>query len=265
MSNNISTTDAVTAILREYLDNLKSKNNLRSVWPLVERLLSRKNEMHLVWDDIACKELSWQQCYALWEQIVLAGRFCSQENISRLKAEHNQLKELNQGIKKKAAELAAMLTKREAILNTNSLLQDHTTHIVELMEKADDNEGLYRDNLHEKLDALANQFDFKYWPALPGILQVVADESVDITFRHEKDRDIVHGRGKMLPDYLRQLFSQIENVRECAWGLPKEFTLTDKSLTTLADVTLEHTEAFSVDAVKVRRNEFKKNGTRGAW
>ncbi|MFP1767891.1 hypothetical protein ACLEDY_00595 [Lonsdalea quercina] len=265
MHNNISTTDDVTATLRRYLDDLKSQNIWRSVWPLAERLLSRKNEMQSVWEDIACKELSWEQCYTLWEQIVLAGKFGSQENISRLKADHNQLKVLNQDIRKKAAELAAMLTEREAILNTNSFLQDHTTHIVELMEKADDDKGLYRDNLHEKLDTLASQYDIKHWPTLPGLLQVVADESVDIAFRHENDLDIIHGRSKILPDYLRKLFSRIENVRGYRWGLPKEFTLTDKTLATLADVTLEHTEAFNVDAVKVRRNEFKKNGTRGAW
>lgn len=66
----------------------------------------------------------------------------------------------------------------------------------------------------------------------------------------------------MLPDYLRELFNSIENVRQGSWGLPKEFILTDSSLATLATVMLDHTEVFSIDAVKVRRNEFSKRGER---
>lgn len=69
----------------------------------------------------------------------------------------------------------------------------------------------------------------------------------------------------MLPDHLRELFNIIENVRQGPWGLPKEFILTDSSLAKLATVTLDHTEVFTTDAVKVRRNEFSKRGERGAW
>lgn len=48
-------------------------------------------------------------------------------------------------------------------------------------------------------------------------------------------------------------------------GLPKEFTLTDSSLATLATITLDHSEVISADTVKVRRSEFSKRGERGAW
>lgn len=166
---------------------------------------------------------------------------------------------LNQDIITKAAELAKIMTERELIMNRNAFTLDRTSHIVELMAMADDNEGLYRAYLNETLNNLTYRFEGKYWPALPGILHV------DIGFSSESDREIILGRGKAQPNYLRELLGGIENVRLGCWGLPEGFTLTYNSLATLATVTLEHIDVISADAVKVRRNEFSKKGTRGAW
>ena len=263
----IQTTTAtdVTDTLRQYQADLQTGPCWMSVWPLIERLLSRENEMQSVWQNIARQALTWQQCYCLLEQIVLAGRFSRPEIVSRLKDDYRQLEELNRTISKTAGDLVEMLLARDAILNRNAFTLERTTHIVELMEMAEDNDGLYRSYLHEMLDGLTCHYDGKYWPGLPGILQVIAREHLEIECLSESDQTIINGRGKVLPDYLRELFSSIENVRRGPWGLPKGFTLTDSSLATLATVTLDHTEVISADAVKVRRNEFSKRGERGAW
>ncbi|MEG9577188.1 hypothetical protein [Klebsiella pneumoniae] len=221
--------------------------------------------MQLVWQNIGRQALTWQQCYCLLEQIVLAGRFSRPKIVSRLKDDYRQLEELNRTISKTAGDLAEMILARDAILNRNAFTLERTTHIVELMEMAEDNDGLYRSYLHETLDGMTCRYDGKYWPGLPGILQVIAREHPEIECLSESDQTIINGRGKVLPDYLRELFSSIENVRQGPWGLPKGFTLTDSSLATLATVTLDHTEVISADAVKVRRSEFSKRGERGAW
>lgn len=263
----IQTTTAadVTDTLRQYQADLMAGPCWMSVWPLIERLLSRESEMQLVWQNIARQALTWQQCYYLLEQIVMAGRFSRPEIVSRLKNDYRQLEELNRTISKTAGDLAEMILARDAILKRNAFTLERTTHIVELMEMAEDNDGLYRSYLHETLDGLTCRYEGKYWPGLPGILQVIAREHPEIECLSESDQTIINGRGKVLPDYLRELFSSIENVRQGSWGLPKGFTLTDSSLATLATVTLDHTEVISADAVKVRRNEFSKRGVRGAW
>lgn len=260
-----STATDVTDTLRQYQADLLAGPCWMSVWPLIERLLSRENEMQSVWQNIARQALTWQQCYCLLEQIILAGRFSRTDIVSRLKADYHQLEELNRTISKTAAELAEMILARDAILNRNAFTLKRTTHIVELMGMAEDNEGLYRSYLHETLDGLTCRYEGKYWPGLPGVLQVIAREHPEIGCLSESDRAIINGRGKILPDYLRELFSSIENVRQGPWGLPKDFTLTDSSLATLATVTLEYAEVISADTVKVRRSEFSKRGERGAW
>jgi len=263
----IQTTTAKDVIdtLTQYFTDLKSAPCWMSVWPLVERLLSRKHEMLPVWENIASQALTWNQCYSLLEQIVLAGRFSRPEVISQMKKEHQQLNELNQSIRRVALELAEMMSSRETILNRNSFTLDRTTHIVDLMEKADDNDGLYRAFLHETLDSMTCQYDGKYWPKLSGILQVIGHEVAEIGYTSKSDQAIIQGRGRAVPDYLRELFSSIENVRQGTWKLPEGFTLTDSSLAILATVTLDHSEVISVDAVKVRRNEFSKKKVYGAW
>lgn len=263
----IQTTTAadVTDILRQYQADLMAGPGWMSVWPLIERMLSRESEMQLVWQNIARQALTWQQCYSLLEQIVMADRFSRPEIVSRLKDDYRQLEELNRTISKTAGDLAEMILARDAILKRNAFTLERTTHIVELMEMAEDNDGLYRSYLHETLDGLTCRYEGKYWPGLPGILQVIAREHPEIECLSESDQTIIYGRGKVLPDYLRELFSRIEDVRQGSWGLPKGFTLTDSSLATLATVTLDHNEVISADAVKVRRNEFSKRGVRGAW
>ncbi|EOT5139568.1 hypothetical protein ACND55_004765, partial [Escherichia coli] len=108
--------------------------------------------MQSVWQNIARQALTWQQCYCLLEQIILAGRFSRPDIVSRLKEDYRQLEELNRTISKEAGELAQKILVRDAILNRNAFTLERTTHIVELMEMAEDNDGLYRYYLHETLD-----------------------------------------------------------------------------------------------------------------
>jgi hypothetical protein len=161
-----STATDVTDTLRQYQADLLTGPCWMSVWPLIERLLSRENEMQSVWQNIARQALTWQQCYCLLEQIILAGRFSRPDIVSRLKEDYRQLEELNRTISKEAGELAQKILVRDAILNRNAFTLERTTHIVELMEMAEDNDGLYRYYLHETLDGLTCRYDGKYWPGL---------------------------------------------------------------------------------------------------
>lgn len=260
-----STADDVIATLRQYLSGLQAAPCWMSVWPLVERMLERESEMRPVWDNIARQALTWQQCHSLLEQIVMAGRFSRSDVISRMKDDYRQLEELGPAIREAAKGLAEMLLLREEILNRNAFILDRTTHIVDFIAMAGEDHYPYRSCVHEKLEALTFQFKSDYWPGIPAVLQAIAGESPEIDFRSESDRSIIHGRGKQVPDYLRELFSSIENVREDCWGLPEGFTLTDSSLATLATVMLNTPEPVTADAIKVRRNEFSKKGVRGAW
>lgn len=163
-----------------------------------------------------------------------------------------------------AEQLVAKLDAREHILNHNSFTLDNTVHIVDLIDKAAAENGHYRSRVREPLLSLGNH-KLKYWPSLQAILLTLARESVVAGFMAESDRALVCGRGELVPDYLRELFSGIETARTCHWGLPEGFRLTDAGLATLATVSLDLPEPASVAVVKMHRTRLSRDGFPGAW
>lgn len=214
------TAGEVLDTLKAYRDDLHEHNLRKQHWPLLDRLISREMEMMPVWKNIAQQRLSWQQCHTLLEQIFFAGAYGTKERNTRLKADYSRLTDLSEKIAAQAAALSALLTEQDQILNRNAFSLERTTHIVDLIEAASEQNGHYRSYLHEPLDALRCQYDGKYWPSLEQILNVAALEIPEAAFLHRSEEAIVDGRGEAVPDYLRKLFDHIETARNSHWGLP---------------------------------------------
>lgn len=259
------TADEVLNTLTAYRDDLREHTLRKPHWPLLNRLISRETEMMPVWENIARQRLSWQQCHSLLEQIFFAGAYGTQDRNSRLKADYRRLTDLNENIAAQAAALSALLTEQGQILNRNAFSLERTTHIVDLIEAASEQNGHYRSYLRAPLDALRSQYDGKYWPSLEQILKVAAREISEAEFLHRSEEAIVDGRGEAVPDYMRELFDCIETVRTSHWKLPANFTLTDASLATLATVSLDLKDVVTADRVKTLRHRLKKEGFPGAW
>lgn len=260
----INTAADVLNTLKGYRDELRNQSLRKPHWPLLERLISRKAEMGHVWENIARQGLSCQQCQTLLEQVFFAGAYGTDEQNTRLKSDYRRLVELNVNIASKAEELAAMLTEREDIHNRNAFSLEHTTHLVDLIDAASEQNGHYRSFLQEPLDGLRSRFNCKYWPSLQQLLQVAAHETPDAEFLYRSEEAIVGGRGQAVPDYIRKLFEHIENARNSHWGLPDGFTLSDDSLATLATVSLDRGDV-SADRVKTLRHRLNREGYPGAW
>lgn len=253
----------VLETLKNYFKGLQSPPLRKASWPMIERLIARETEMRSVWKEIARYGLSWQQCHTLLEQIIFAGRSGTDAAVRRLKGDYRQLAGLNSDIVQMAEQLVAKLDAREHILNRNRFTLDNTVHIVELIDKAAAENSHYRSCVREPLLSLGNH-ELKYWSSLQSILLTLARESVAAGFMAENDRALVCGRGELVPDYLRELFSGIETARTCHWGLPEEFRLTDAGLATLATVSLDLPKPASVAAVKMHRTRLSRDGFPGA-
>ncbi|WP_323658543.1 hypothetical protein [Pectobacterium versatile] len=216
--------------LKNYFKGLQSPPLRKAAWPMIERLIARETEMRSVWKEIARYGLSWQQCHTLLEQVIFAGRSGTDAAVRRLKDNYRQLVNLNHDIVQMAEQLVAKLDAREHILNHNSFTLDNTVHIVELIDKAAAKNGHYRSYVREPLLSLGT-YELKYWPSLQAILLTLARESVATGFMAESDRALVCGRGELVPDYLREVFSGIETARTCRWGLPEGFVSIPADLT----------------------------------
>jgi|GEM_PF-607116 len=262
----------VMAILKSYRDDLHEKALRKPSWPVLERLISRDTEMNPVWNDIARHELTGEQCWNLLEQIFFAGAYGTGENHKRLKADHAKLAVLNEGIAAKAAELGRMLTEREDILNRNAFNMEHTAGIVDLIDAASRQNGHYLSFLRKELHGLRSRFEGKYWPSLQQLLQVLAKEHPVAVFMDRSDEAVVRARGVATPDFLRQLFSNLHEIRVIKGDLrtahlylPVDFRLTDASLATLATVSLDLAEPANEASVKMLRNRLYDVSHPGAW
>ncbi|WP_145973689.1 hypothetical protein [Phytobacter massiliensis] len=194
-----------------------------------------------------------------------AGAYGTKERNNRLKADYRRLTDLNEKIAVQAAALSALLTEQDQILNRNAFSLERTTHIVDLIETASEQNGHYRSYLREPLNALRSKYDGKYWPSLEQILDVAAREIPEAEFLHRSEEAIVDGRGEAVPDYMRELFDCIETARTSPRKLPANFTLTDACLATLATVSLDLKDVVTADRVKTLRHRLNKEGFPGAW
>lgn len=262
----------VLAILKSFRDDLHAKALRKPAWPVLERLISRDTEMNPVWHDIARHTLSGEQCWNLLEQVLFAGAYGTGEHNRRLKDDHSKFVVLNEGIAAKAAELGRMLTEREDILNRNAFNMEHTAGIVDLIDAASGQNGHYLSFLRKELHGLRSQFDGKYWPSLQQLLQVVAKEHPVAVFMDRSDEAVVRARGVATPDFLRRLFSHLNEIRVIKGDLrtahiylPEDFRLTDASLATLATVSLDLSEPATEASVKMMRNRLYDDGYPGAW
>ncbi|MFJ5375232.1 hypothetical protein ACIPTP_22155 [Pectobacterium versatile] len=261
----ITTAAEIINLLNTYRDELKASETWMSTWPVLDRFLAREAEMRPVWENIARQTLSGEQCRELLFQLSGAGAFGAPKHASKMKSDVKELRQLNDDIQQYADTLARMLAAREEILDRNSFCVERMTHIVELMDAAGEGNGHYTGWLREPLDALCGQFDGKYWPTLQEILAEVGRARSQIVFASANDEAIANGRGKTVPDYLRELFNCIENIRESRLGLPDDFKLTDSSLASLATVSLDLPDVVTAEQIKTRRTQFYKTGLRGAW
>lgn len=250
--------------LKDLQERLLTTPQRKRAWPMIERLITRETEMRSVWKEIARYGLSWQQCHTLLEQIVFAGQYGTDEEVQRLKADYHQLAQLSNYISELATQLAAKLDAREHILNHNSFTLNNTVHIVDLIDNAAAGNGHYLSRVREPLLSLGT-YELKYWPSLQETLRALARESVETGFMKDSDRALIYGKGELVPDYLRDLFSRIETARTCQWGLPEGFRLSDSGLAALATVSLDLPEPASVAAVKMHRTRLSKKGFSGAW
>ncbi|EPG9313708.1 hypothetical protein I9Y15_004787 [Serratia marcescens] len=182
--NYYRTTTAVDVLntLKAYHDDLQDPPLHQPYCSLLKRLISRETEMTPMWDNIVRQGLLWPQCHTLLEQILFAGAYGTKERNTRLKVDRRRLVDLNVGIATKAAELATMMTEREYILNRDAFSVERTTHIVDLIDAASEQNGHYCSFLREPLDGLRCQYDGKCWPSLQQLLQVVAHETLEAEF-----------------------------------------------------------------------------------
>lgn len=257
-------------ILKEKLHDWRDVSDTawRSTWPVFERLIARHNEMKPVYAELQKKHVTECRLWTLLEQCIFAGAFATAGKHAALRADHIELQSLNGDISRTALQLEAMIRRRSDILNrSGSFTIDRLLHLVDFLNEAGRENGLYRSYVQPRLDEL-NGFDLKYWPDIADLLQVLGGESTEVQALDESVSAIVSARRASFTDFFKDFFNRLYNISDGSlYGLRKGFKLSDSSIATLSNILCDrlYDEMMDEEYVKRVRQRLRGQGVSTVW
>ncbi len=259
MKKNISleNSDAVLAC-EKFLVSEKEYNishtTLKSETVIIERMLNRRLELFEFYKEIytGLEPKSWQRVLSI---TLFTAAFWSPEDAESTRNSRDRLKELNGKIRKQANSLSLLLNEREEISEKSELHSHDKYHVVDIIESASISNGLFGSYLKKPLKQLSRQFDSKYWPSISKFLEVLALDAENSSIQaidSITEASISSSRGS-LTDYFKALFQAINESKSLHNLIPDKFNLSNDSLATIANCSLDLKDDEIKDAQYVKR------------
>lgn len=257
-------------ILKEKLSDWRDGTEpaWNSTWSVFERLITRHDEMKIVYAELQEKNVSGQRLWVLLEQCIFAGAFATESNHAALRADYRDLQILSEEISGAAIRLEMMLRRRSEILNRSGNFSiDRLVRLTDYIDEAGQENGLYRNYIQPRLDEL-NDFDLKYWPNIADLLQVLGRESTEVHCQDDATRAIVDARRASLTDFFKEFFSRLHDISDGSlYGLPRGFRLSNSSIATLCNVICDRQPEQIIDEgyIKRLRQRLREQGVTTVW
>lgn len=254
-TNPESAVQACEAILAEQIRYNNEHEILPSEIAIARRLLARRAELAEVYTELHAKLAHDPLALREFLDLLLRTRaHWGPEKIAQARSDRVQLVGVNQRIEKLAREVADLMDLRERLHNTSGFTSSTFYHIHDVIEAANQGNGLYRWHLREALADL-RKFDMKYWPSLGDCLRAIADDAAasapDAT-DPLIDAATTSSRASH-SDFLMALFTHIEECRGTSPGsIPRSFKLSDAAMASLVNVLLDLSPDQLVDAIYVK-------------
>ncbi|GLO49618.1 hypothetical protein PPUN110474_10180 [Pseudomonas putida] len=180
----------------------------------------------------------------------------SPEKIKDAREDREELTELNVRIAKASELLSKLLARRTEVKEMSSFSSDTYYHIIDVIEDASEDNGLFRSHVKKKLDSLTYQYDLKYWPS---IMKVVAQIGVNaanaVTVADDSAANAAtEARRPGLSDFLKAFEAELDMNRVTNIGsIPDDFSLSDSSMASLVNCGLGLGVEELIDASFVKR------------
>lgn len=244
--------------ITEYLKKEKAdrveKDILKSEVVVINRIL--KNEPLVIdfYEEIGTK-LTKEQYEPLISRILSLAAFWNPESIIEMKKAKKELQSINNKISLVAENLSKLLKKRRKISDTGFDAYD-CYHIVELMDRASLNNGLYQNYVKEKLVPLRMQFSLKYWPEIEDIIQELSSDASTSQVEVVNNISIAATSSSKtsITDFFRAIYEGFEDMKCLNYGtLPNDFSLSDKATASLVNSILPLSEEDMIEPSYVKR------------
>lgn len=233
------------------------KSILPSEVKVIDRLLERGLELEDAYEELHNKLHDHPQALRVFFDLLQStAAFWSPESNQEARRGKARLVEVNQEIEKVAKTLALLLSERTELKNHSGFSCDTLYHPVDAIHAAAERNHSYEQWVKEKLEAVARQFDLKYWPSLSAVSQAIADDAARAApCPHDALTDAgTEGPRASLADTFKAFFVAVEGESSRNFGvLPYSFELTDRSVASLLSCALGLDSDEMVDAPYVKR------------
>jgi hypothetical protein len=233
---------------------------LRSEVAVIDRLLARRLDMAPVYEDLHRKLHRHPGALDAFLKLILyTAAFWSPEKIAQARAGRSALTEVNLQIARQAEELASLLSQRTALHNISGFTSDTQYHVCDVLQAAAQQNGLFRFHVQDRLEALRDEFDLKYWPTLSEFLLALAADAGAAAETPPKASDPLTAAAtsasrSSLADFFKALLVAIDENRAGDHGqLPDDFKASDGTLGTVANCALDLDPDDMVGAPYVKR------------
>ena len=237
---------------------LKSENDV------IDRLLNRSVEMRPVHDELVGKLHKHQQ-ENFWDAILGVASFWNPESSKKLRDDRRALLNLNREIEKHAHKLADCIRKREEISEISGISSYEDYHVVHWIDRAAENNYMFQSYVQKDLHILRSRFDLKYWPNTHEVVEAIASlaKESDVYITDDWTEELLSSPKCSMTDFLRVALRAIDDrkkIEPYPYRLPYDFRMTDNSLATIINCTLdlEPDGMVSTEYVKSARQNIRK-------
>ncbi|WP_339632742.1 hypothetical protein [uncultured Sneathiella sp.] len=242
-------------ILQETRQYYVENKILRSEVKVIDRLQNRQDELRSVNEELDSK-LTFEQKKHFAATILSTTAFWSPEQISELRNIRDTLEEVNDEIADTAKKLARLLRKRSKLESDGGFLSTEDYSIHKWLDRATEQNHLYKKFVKEKIDNLKGQFDLKYWPEMDELIRAIAHFAGEACVQplDPLTSATLETSRTSKADFLRAFFTSLEELKDAHPPLlPVEFKLSDKSVAILVSCLLDLSVEELIDANYVKR------------
>ena len=249
--------DACENILREDFKYNEEHGIWRSINRIIEGLLGRSTELTDVYVELHVALAQQPQALkSFFDVFTTAVYSWSPGKIKEAREDRDKLTELNVRIEKVSELLSKLLSQRTQVKEMSSFSSDTYYHIMDVVEDASEDNGLFRSHLKKKLDGLTYQYDLKYWPSISKVVaQIGINAASAVTVADDSAANAAtEARRPGLADFLKAFEAELDRNRvENIGFIPDDFSLTDSSMASLVNCGLELRVEDLIDASFVKR------------
>lgn len=249
-------------ILKKRIDyNTKNKCS-KSETVICRRLFAREIELVDAYNELWIKLNYCEFSLKVFiDGLLGAAALWNPAKMADARRKRHRLEEVNQKIADTAFELAKLLRERSALHDHSGFAGETHYHILRVIEEAAQDNGHFELYVKDELKALRGQFDFKYWPPIEDVVNVLAADAKNaVTYTHNSLTAAGTSSSRASrADFFRAWFKRIEE--DCDDYLPCNFKLSDASYASFATCALDIAPEEMVTPDYVKRLRQRNRGT----